>query len=360
LVEDKVVEVKNLTKRFGNVTAVDNVSLDVRRGEFLVILGPSGSGKSTLMMMIAGFIKPDEGEIRIDGEPVTNKPPYERNVGMVFQSLALFPHMSVFDNIAFPLKMRRVDPDAAKKRVEETLDVVRLTGLGKRKIHELSGGQQQRVALARTLVFKPAISLLDEPFGALDRKLRDEMQLELRKIHDALNATMLLVTHDQREALVLADDVMVMNEGRIQQKGPSRDVYFRPRNVFVADFMGMTNLIEGVVSRIESNSVEMTTDDGLRLHALSDTTLKIGDKACVAIKSENVAISKDRDCLDLDNVYDGQVCKEVFEGSSVIHEVAVGRRALRTFSPASSNVEYRPGAKVFVGWKKEDSILLTS
>ena len=161
--ETKVVEIKNLTKKFGDVKAVDDVSLDVKRGEFLVILGPSGSGKSTLMMMIAGFMKPDEGDILIDGVRVNDKPPYERNAGMVFQSLALFPHMSVHDNIAFPLRMRRMAREEIEKRVEEVLDIVRLPGLGKRKIHELSGGQQQRVALARTLVFKPSISLLDEP-----------------------------------------------------------------------------------------------------------------------------------------------------------------------------------------------------
>jgi putative spermidine/putrescine transport system ATP-binding protein len=359
MAEVKVVEIKNLTKKFGDVKAVENVSLDVGRGEFLVILGPSGSGKSTLMMMIAGFMKPDEGEILIDGVPVTDKPPYERNVGMVFQSLALFPHMSVHDNIAFPLKMRRIDREDVERRVEEVLDIVRLPGLGERKIHELSGGQQQRVALARTLVFKPAISLLDEPFGALDRKLREEMQLELRKIHDTLNATMLLVTHDQREALVLADDIMVMCDGRIQQKGPTRDVYFRPRNMFVADFMGMTNLLKGVVSEIGSDFILVTTEDGLKLMALKDTDAKMAQTVCLAIKSENVSISKERGSLNVDNVCEGEVKKEVFEGCSVIHEVAVGNRLLRTFSPVSDKVTFKPGEKVFVGWNSDDSVLLT-
>ncbi len=357
--ETKVVEIKNLTKKFGDVKAVDDVSLDVKRGEFLVILGPSGSGKSTLMMMIAGFMKPDEGDILIDGVRVNDKPPYERNAGMVFQSLALFPHMSVHDNIAFPLRMRRMAREEIEKRVEEVLDIVRLPGLGKRKIHELSGGQQQRVALARTLVFKPSISLLDEPFGALDRKLREEMQLELRKIHDALNATMLLVTHDQREALVLADDIMVMCDGRIQQKGPTKDVYFKPRNMFVADFMGMTNLLKGAVSEIGSDTITMTTDDGLRIVALKDTDAKIAQTMCLAIKSENVSISKERGSLDFDNVYEGEVKKEVFEGCSVIHEVAVGNRLLRTFSPVSNKVAFKPGDRVFVGWNGRDSVLLT-
>jgi putative spermidine/putrescine transport system ATP-binding protein len=312
------------------------------------------------MMMIAGFMKPDRGDILIDGLNVTRKPPYERNVGMVFQSLALFPHMSVFDNIAFPLKMRRMDRQTIEKRVEEILEIVRLPGFGKRKMHELSGGQQQRVALARTLVFRPSISLLDEPFGALDRKLREEMQLELRKIHDALNATMLLVTHDQREALVLADDIMVMCDGRIQQKGPSRDVYFRPRNTFVADFMGMTNLFSGTVSEISGETILLTTEDGLTIRALKDTDVKLGQTVCLAVKSENVSISKERSELDLDNVYQGEVQKEVFEGCSVIHEVAVGNRLVRTFSPVSDKAEYRPNEKVFLGWNKDESVLLTS
>ncbi|MEM2122364.1 MAG: ABC transporter ATP-binding protein [Candidatus Bathyarchaeia archaeon] len=344
----RVVEVEGLTKRFRDVLAVNHVDFHVDKGEFLVILGPSGSGKSTLLMMIAGFIKPDEGEIYIDGELVNDKPPYERNVGMVFQNLALFPHMTVYDNVAFPLKMKRFDPSVINDKVEEILEIVRLSGLEDRRIHELSGGQRQRVALARTLVFKPSILLLDEPFGALDRKLRDEMQMEMRKLHDELNATSLLVTHDQREALVLADEIMVMRDGRIEQKGFKREVYFKPKTAFVASFMGLTNILNGHLKADEKGYyAEISHKIKVRIPSLE----KKMDRVHLAIKAQDVIISEAVKPIfeEEDNLFEGRIIGEVFEGPDIIYEVAL-TEGLTLKAVTASNLPLNPkvGDRVYI------------
>ena len=346
--KSKVVEVKGLTKRFRGVTAVDHVSFQVDKGEFLVILGPSGSGKSTLLMMIAGFIQPDEGEVYIDGELANDKPPYERNVGMVFQSLALFPHMTVYENVAFPLKMRRLDPSVIDDKVKEILEIVRLSGLENRKIHELSGGQRQRVALARTLVFKPSILLLDEPFGALDRKLREEMQIEMRKLHDELNATSLLVTHDQREALVLADEIMVMKDGRIEQKGFKRDVYFKPKTTFVASFMGLTNILNGYTKTDETGTyAEISDKIRIRASSLEKKTGRIH----LAIKAQDIILSKAETPISEkgDNLFEGKIVGEIFEGPDIIYEVALpDNLVLKAMTTSSSFLDLKKGDKIYV------------
>jgi ABC-type Fe3+/spermidine/putrescine transport system ATPase subunit len=346
--KNKVVEVKNLTKKFRDLVAVDHVSFQVDKGEFLVILGPSGSGKSTLLMMIAGFIHPDEGEIYIEGELVNDKPPYERNVGMVFQSLALFPHMTVYENVAFPLKMRRLDPSVIDGKVKEILEIVRLSGLEDRKIHELSGGQRQRVALARTLVFKPSILLLDEPFGALDRKLREEMQVEMRKLHDELNATSLLVTHDQREALVLADEIMVIKDGRIEQKGLKREVYFKPRTTFVASFMGLTNVLNGYLWGDEKGPyVEISDKVKVRVPPMR----KGGGMVHLAIKAQDVILSRVGEPTPgvENNIFEGTIVGEVFEGPDIIYEVALtDGLTLKAVTASISPLNLKVGDKVYV------------
>ena len=241
-----VVALQSVTKRYGHVNAVDDVTFTVSEGEFITLLGPSGSGKTTILRMIAGFLQPSSGEISIHGESVSDKAPYERKIGMMFQSLALFPHMDVYGNVSFALKMRRFDPAEIPDRVDAALKLVRLPEMRHRKIHQLSGGQQQRVALARSLwYFEPEVLLLDEPLSALDKKLREEMQLELLRIHEELKITTISVTHDQREALVMSDRIIVMNEGRIAQASSSEEVYFAPKSKFVADFIGETNFFEG-------------------------------------------------------------------------------------------------------------------
>ena len=242
------LEVENACKRFGTVLAVENVSLDVVAGEFVTILGPSGSGKTTLLKLIAGFEMPDSGSISVDGDDITGLDPGRRNIGMVFQNYALFPHMTVAGNVGYPLAMRRVPRSEIARRVTETLALVELPDYGGRKPSQLSGGQQQRVALARAVVFQPRLLLLDEPFGALDRKLREQMQLEVRRLQRRLGLTTIFITHDQEEALVMSDRIAVMDKGRIQQIGRPEEIYEAPANPFIANFIGESNLLTGILS----------------------------------------------------------------------------------------------------------------
>ena len=239
------VAVKSLQKSYGSVKAVDGVTLEVKAGEFVALLGPSGSGKTTILMTIAGFETPDAGTIEVGGRDITALPPAERGVGMVFQRYALFPHMTVAENIAFPLKMRKITGAAAAAKVEAALAMVRLEAYGGRRIGQLSGGQQQRVALARALVYSPPLLLMDEPLGALDKNLREEMQLEIKRLQRKLGATVVYVTHDQGEALTMADRIAVMNDGQIQQLAPPQEIYDRPTSAFVAGFVGETNFLDG-------------------------------------------------------------------------------------------------------------------
>ncbi|MBV8393703.1 MAG: ABC transporter ATP-binding protein, partial [Alphaproteobacteria bacterium] len=240
------LRVEEVGKRFGSVAALDGVSLTVRQGELLTILGPSGSGKTTLLKVVAGFETPDGGRVLVDGADMTRRPPAKRDIGMVFQHYALFPHLSVRRNVAFPLEMRNVARAEIDRRVSEALALVELAGYDERLPRQLSGGQQQRVALARAIVFNPRLLLLDEPFGALDRKLRETMQLEVRRLQRRLGLTTIFITHDQEEALVLSDRVAVMNHGRLEQVATTTEIYERPASDFVADFVGESNLFHGV------------------------------------------------------------------------------------------------------------------
>ena len=240
--------VEGLTRRFGEVLALDGVSLDIAPGELLTILGPSGSGKTTLLKVVAGFEKPDAGRVLVDGRDITAVPPAKRDIGMVFQNYALFPHLSVAGNVAFPLQMRNVASAEIERRVGETLALVELAGYEARLPRQLSGGQQQRVALARAIVFNPRLLLLDEPFGALDRKLRETMQLEVRRLQRRLGLTTIFITHDQEEALVLSDRIAVLNRGALQQVATTTEIYERPANDFVADFVGESNIFHGTLT----------------------------------------------------------------------------------------------------------------
>jgi spermidine/putrescine transport system ATP-binding protein len=262
--EEPVVELRKVTKRFGDVVAVEDNNLAIRGGEFLSILGPSGCGKTTSLRMIAGFEQPTEGDVYIQGRLMTGTPAYKRPVNMVFQHYALFPHLNVEDNVTYGLRQRRPRPDrqSLAKSAEEALALVRLTGLGARRVYELSGGQQQRVALARALINRPAVLLLDEPLAALDRKLRGEMQIELQNLQRSVGITFLLVTHDQEEALSMSDRVCVMREGRIVQLGTPRELYDQPVNRYVADFVGKSNMFagprEGTVLSVRPEMIELS------------------------------------------------------------------------------------------------------
>jgi len=237
------IGIHGIEKRFGALSILGDLSLDVAAGEFLTLLGPSGSGKTTLLMILAGFVRANAGSIKVGGEEIITVPPHRRNIGMVFQNYALFPHMNVFHNVAFPLKQRRVPAAETRQRVEKALDLVRLQGLGERRVDQLSGGQRQRVALARAIVFEPRIVLMDEPLSALDKSLREHMQIELRNLHRRLGMTTVYVTHDQREAITMSDRIAVMNAGRIEQIDQPEALYARPRTKFVAGFIGESNFI---------------------------------------------------------------------------------------------------------------------
>jgi spermidine/putrescine ABC transporter ATP-binding subunit len=285
------VQLERVTKHFGVVTAVNDVSLEVRRGELLALLGPSGCGKTTTLRMIAGFEDPDAGLVRIKGTVVNDVPPYRRNLGMVFQHYALFPHMSVFDNVAFGLRMRRTPAAEVRRLVEEAMALVRLAGLGARFSSELSGGQQQRVALARALVTKPAVLLLDEPLGALDKKLREQMQVELRSLQRAVGITTVFVTHDQEEALTLADRIAVMEHGAIVQIGTPAEIYERPRSRFVTDFIGVSNFLDGRVVAVAAGGVTVELPGALRIQAEAADRLAPGDRVEVAVRPEKIRLT---------------------------------------------------------------------
>ena len=244
-----IIELRGITKVYEDgYTAVDNFNLEVKRGEFVTLLGPSGCGKTTTLRMIAGFLMPSSGEILLNGESIQDLPPYKRPVNTVFQRYALFPHMNIYNNIAFGLKQKKTPKDVIERKVRRVLDLVDLEGFEERSVSTLSGGQQQRIAIARALVNEPEILLLDEPLGALDLKMRKEMQIELKDMHDKLGITFIYVTHDQEEALTMSDKIVVMNEGKIQQIGTPEDIYNEPKNAFVADFIGESNIFNGMMT----------------------------------------------------------------------------------------------------------------
>jgi putative spermidine/putrescine transport system ATP-binding protein len=275
---------------YGDMPAVRDISLEITGGRFVTLLGPSGSGKTTLLMMVAGFIAPTEGQIYLDGVNITDLPAYRRNFGVMFQSYALFPHMTVLRNVEFPLKMRRVPPADRRHRAQATLGLVRLTGFEERLPAQLSGGQQQRVALARAIVFDPSVLLMDEPLGALDRQLREHMKSELRQLHQQLGMTVLYVTHDQEEALTMSDVLVVMRDGQVEQVGPPNGLYEQPRNRFVAQFLGETNLVEAEVVEGVTNGYRVAASDGVLWEAASSRPLMAGQRVPLSIRPEKISV----------------------------------------------------------------------
>ena len=351
------VQLRSATKRFGEIVAVRDVSLDIRRREFFTLLGPSGSGKTTVLRMVAGLNEPSAGEILIDDRDMSGLRPYERSIAMVFQSLALFPHMDVFSNIAFPLRMRRMGRAEITRQVGKMLDLVRLPDIGERNITELSGGQRQRVALARALVYEPRLLLLDEPFGALDRRLREEMQLELVRLHREIDVTIINVTHDQREALMLSDRIAVMNEGEIIQVDQGESLYLRPATRFVASFMGDASLIDGT---IQQSAAAGSTPGSADLVCGGVTLTVDGSEvdsgpASLVLRSEAVRISQQQDGLKgCDNQLPGRVDIALFEGPADYYEVFVPtlEGTVRVSAPAPDGpvVRFSLGDPVWIGW----------
>ena len=287
------LHISGLTKRYGDFVALAPTNLDVAPGEFLTLLGPSGSGKTTLLSLIAGLALPDSGNLTINGKDVTYGAPYERDIGMVFQNYALFPHMTVAENIAFPLQMRKVSAADAKRKVAKALDMVHLPQVAGRYPRELSGGQQQRIALARCMVYEPSIILMDEPLGALDKKLRDHMQLEIKRIHRDLGTTIVYVTHDQEEAMTMSDRICLMNSGEIAQLGTPADLYFRPESVFVADFLGESNLISATVTSRSGDDVILTLPSGASACAKAyDSRVAAGRSVRLMVRPQNLRVDQ--------------------------------------------------------------------
>lgn len=342
-----------------DVVAVDNVDLVVNDREFLTILGPSGSGKTTTLKLIAGFTSPTSGVIKIDDWDVSRIPSHKRNLGMVFQNYALFPHLTVDQNLSFPLEMRRIDREEAKRRVGAALEIVRLSGMGQRYPRQLSGGQQQRVALARAIVYQPRALLMDEPLGALDKRLREDLQIEFKRLHRELGVTVVYVTHDQEEALLLSDRIAIFNEGRIEQLGSGEDLYERPRSPFVGSFMGDSNIFRG---RFEMDGgIPSVKSEGVTLRGTlhPEVTLRTGDSAVLVVRPENCLIGPSEQPPDAANrlnvtidqvIYLGSVMKYVldFNGSSLYARL----------SPQHTKWRGKAGAQTTLQWDASDAVIV--
>lgn len=346
------VEVLSLRKSFGAVMAVDGVDLCVGSGEFIALLGPSGSGKTTILNMIAGFEYPSEGDILIDGRSVAALPANRRNLGMVFQRYALFPHMTVAQNIGFPLKMRGVRSSEIAVRVEELLATVKLAGYGSRRPGQLSGGQQQRVAFARAVAHRPPALLMDEPLAALDKKLREEMQLEVKQLQRQLGVTVIFVTHDQDEALVMADRIAVLRDGRIEQIGTPEELYERPETLFVADFLGETSFIGGRLHEV-SGITGLVECGRCRFSGnIVDDRLRRGDPVVLGLRPERIAIV-DQSASSSGRGLSGRIIESIYSGASVAHRVATLDGAtvtVRTPAPSGAERRWQPGEEVNLMW----------
>ncbi|TJV46113.1 MAG: ABC transporter ATP-binding protein [Mesorhizobium sp.] len=348
------IRIEGIIKDYGNVRVLDDIRLSIAGGEFLTLLGPSGSGKSTLLMTIAGFVEPSQGEIYVAGKPIVSVRPENRNFGVVFQGYALFPHMTVATNVAYPLTIRGMSKAEIAKRVGHILDLVQLEKFASRYPTQLSGGQQQRVALARALVFSPEILLLDEPMGALDKNLRHDLQLELRQLHSRLGRTFVNVTHDQEEAMSMSDRIAIMRDGRVVQIGQPRDLYANPNTRFVAAFLGKSNFIEGRVTALESGVAVVDTADGPVRHAMRNRegSLEKGAHAVLALRPQKLLL-KPRT-----NARNAQVTSAVFLGThaEVNLRCASGHPLLAQFALSDAASLPEAGEEVAVGWEPDSTV----
>jgi putative spermidine/putrescine transport system ATP-binding protein len=352
-----LLELRNLRKTYGAVVALDDLSLSLTRGEFLTLLGPSGSGKTSTLMMIAGLVAPSGGSILLEGQPIDPLPPYRRDIGVVFQSYALFPHMTAGRNVAFPLEMRRVPQVEIERRVAAALALVGLSGHGDRYPRELSGGQQQRVALARAMVFEPKILLMDEPLGALDRALREQMQLEILRLHRELHISVVYVTHDQEEALVMSDRIAVFNHGRLEQVGPAQELYERPATQFVAGFIGESNFFAGTV--VESANGYCQVEAGDLTLLARDGGVATAATAIVAVRPERIDIAPAHEPNAWGtNSAAGTLTEVIYLGRSrkCLMRLSTGQE-VSSYQPAGTP-EIAPGTAVRLTWSADDATAL--
>jgi putative spermidine/putrescine transport system ATP-binding protein len=351
------VALADIRKVYGEIEAVRRVNLTVEKGEFFSLLGPSGCGKTTTLRMVAGFVQPTEGRILIQGKDITNVPPERREIGIVFQNYAIFPHMDIRNNIAYGLKMRKIDRREINKRVEKVLETVGLTGYGARYQRELSGGEQQRVALARVLVIEPRILLLDEPLSALDKKLREEMKYWIKGLQHELGITTIYVTHYQNEALTMSDRLAVMNKGAVEQVGTPREIYERPASRFVTDFIGESNILEGRVDAVANGHVDICFSDQ-RVQAPKTRNLVVGERVSFVVRPENVklGVNGNDDAL---NTVSGLLKSESYQGSLIRYELEVGDQTV--VAEAQNTIDtltYSPSQPLVIGWPIESTALL--
>ncbi|MBY8918596.1 ABC transporter ATP-binding protein (plasmid) [Nitratireductor sp. L1-7-SE] len=351
--KDTIVHIDNVTKRFGNVVAVDQLDMKIMAGEFVTFLGPSGCGKSTTLRMLGGFENPTEGRIVLDGVDVTSQPPNRRDVNMVFQDYALFPHMTVGQNVSFGLELKGKSRPEIERRMTELLDFLQLSGFRDRTPDQLSGGQRQRVALARALAPDPKLLLLDEPLGALDAKLRGQVQIELKDIQKRTGKTFFFVTHDQEEALTMSDRIVVMNAGRVEQDGTPEDLYFRPESRFVAEFIGETNLINGTVRGVEENAVVLDWN-GLSIRGSGHGHRPAaGDNVTASLRLENVTCHNKKPANQ--NAVEGKVISKLFKGSRTSLDIRVGEREdsiIRAYMDAGNAAEIA-NDQLWISWEPE-------
>jgi putative spermidine/putrescine transport system ATP-binding protein len=353
---ESMVRFANVQKSYDGVTlVVKNLNLDIAKGEFLTMLGPSGSGKTTALLMLAGFEPATHGEIFLNGRPINNLPPHKRGIGMVFQNYALFPHMTVAENLAFPLQVRHTPKAEIAERVQKALDMVELPRMGSRRPAQLSGGQQQRVAVARALVFEPDLVLMDEPLGALDKQLREQMQYEIKHIHDNLGVTVVYVTHDQSEALTMSDRIAVFNDGVIQQLATPNELYERPINSFVAQFIGENNRLQGKIETLDkSGTCTIRLDSGDVVSALAVKVGAPGDRTMLSLRPERVELNPPNG--QLPNMLDGRIEELIYLGDHIRTRLSVAGHddfVVKIPNKAARHT-LEKGAAARIGWKTED------
>ena len=338
----------------GKVLVVKDLNLDIDEGEFITMLGPSGSGKTTCLMMLAGFETPTNGEIYLDSNPISNIPPHKRGIGMVFQNYALFPHMTVYENLAFPLKVRKFSKDETDKKVDKALSMVSLSGFEKRMPNQLSGGQQQRVAVARALVFDPEVVLMDEPLGALDKNLRESMQYEIKHIHESIGVTIVYVTHDQGEALTLSNRIAVFNDGKVQQLSSPDKLYEEPANSFVAEFIGENNTFTGEVTDISKGKCKVKLDSGIEIFSNPVRVKSKGERTIVSLRPERAVIDPEN---KIDNKHKGKIEEVIYHGDHArIRLNLLGNKNFILKVPNSSaKMDVKLGNEISIGWNSQDA-----
>jgi len=349
------VKFDNVDKSYdGKTLVVKGLNLDIEEGEFVTMLGPSGSGKTTCLMMLAGFETATNGEIYLDNKVISNIPPHKRGIGMVFQNYALFPHMTVYENLAFPLRVRKIQKNEADKKIDKALSMVSLQGFESRMPMQLSGGQQQRVAVARALVFDPQLVLMDEPLGALDKNLRESMQYEIKHIHESIGVTVVYVTHDQTEALTMSNRIAVFNDGKVQQLSSPDELYEAPENSFVAGFIGENNIFNGTVSEIDSENCKVKLENGNEILANPISVKVKGDKTTISLRPERALINpKDK----MDNNHQGKIKEVIYHGdhTRVRIDILGNDQFILKIPNSTSNLDIKLGNQINVGWNSKDS-----